>query len=135
MGFPSPAWRTLIVSCCAAGVFMTQAGGQQAQTTAEMTTKDAPIAFSTAVDLVLVPVVVRDAQGHAVGNLTKDDFLLFDKGKPQVITKFSIDKAETPPILPDTSLETDAEGNPRSKPPGTTAAEPLASHFIAWVFR
>jgi len=99
-----------------------------------MTTKDAPIAFSTAVDLVLVPVVVRDAQGHAVGNLTKDDFLLFDKGKPVVITKFSIDKAEAPPILPDTSLETDTEGNPRPKPPGTAAAEPLASHFIAWVF-
>ncbi len=116
------------------GVFMTQAGGQQAQTTAEMTTKDAPISFSTAVDLVLVPVVVRDAQGHAVGNLTKDDFQLFDKGKPQVITKFAIDKAETPPILPDTSLETDAEGNPRLKPPGTAAAEPVASHFIAWLF-
>ena len=113
---------------------MTQAGGQQAQTTAEMTTKDAPISFSTAVDLVLVPVVVRDAKGHAVGNLTKDDFLLFDKGKPVVITKFSIDKAETPPILPDTSLETDADGNPRPKPPGTAVAEPLASHFIAWVF-
>jgi VWFA-related protein len=113
---------------------MTQAGGQQSQTTAEMTTKDAPISFSTAVDLVLVPVVVRDAQGHAIGNLTKDDFLLFDKGKPQIIAKFSIDKAETPPILPDTSLETDAEGNPRAKPPGTAVAEPLASHFIAWVF-
>jgi VWFA-related protein len=134
MGLPSPVWRTLIVSCCATGVFMTQAGGQQSQTTAEMTTKDAPIAFSTQVDLVLVPVVVRDAQGHAVGNLTKDDFLLFDRGKPQVITKFSIDKAETPPILPDTSLETDADGNARSKPPGTAVAEPLASHFIAWVF-
>jgi VWFA-related protein len=134
MSSPSPAWRTIIVSCCATGVFMTQAGGQQGQTTAEMTTKDAPIAFSTQVDLVLVPVVVRDAQGHAVGNLTKDDFLLFDKGKPQLITKFSIDKAETPPILPDTSLEIDADGNPRAKPPGTAVAEPLAAHFIAWVF-
>src|SRR5579862_2711855 len=118
MRLSSPAFRKLVVLCCATGIFMTQAGGQQAQTTAEMTTKDAPIAFSTAVDLVLVPVVVRDAQGHAVGNLTKDDFQLFDKGKPVVITKFSIDKAEAPPILPDTSLETDADGNPRPKPPG-----------------
>jgi VWFA-related protein len=134
MRSPSPAWRTLIAACCATGVFMTQAGGQQAQTTAEMTTKDAPIAFSTAVDLVLVPVVVRDVKGHAIGNLTKDDFQLFDKGKPQVITKFSLDKAETPPILADTSLETDADGNPRAKPPGTAVAEPLASHFIGWVF-
>ena len=134
MGFPFPAWRTIIVSCCATGVFMTQAGGQQAQTTAEMTTKDTPISFSTAVDLVLVPVVVRDAQGHAIGDLTKDDFQLFDKGKPVVITRFAIDKAETPPILPDTSLETDADGNLRAKPPGTAAAAPIASHFIAWLF-
>jgi len=134
MRFSLLAWRTLALSSLATAIFMTRAGGQQAQTSAEMTTKDAPITFSTAVDLVLVPVVVRDAQGHAVGNLTKDDFLLFDRGKPQVITKFSIDKAETPPILPDTSLETDADGNPRTKPPGTAAAEPLASHFIAWVF-
>jgi VWFA-related protein len=134
MWFRSSAWQRLTIFCAGLVLYLTQAGGQQAQTTAEITTKDAPITFSTAVDLVLVPVVVRDAQGHAVGNLTKDDFQLFDKGKPQVITKFSIDKAETPPILPDTSLETDADGNPRPKPPGTAVAEPLASHFIAWVF-
>ena len=28
-----------------------------------MTTRDAPVTFSTAVNLVLVPVVVRDGQG------------------------------------------------------------------------
>ena len=134
MCFRSSAWQRLAIFCAGFALCLAQAGGQQAQTTAEMTTKDAPIAFSTAVDLVLVPVVVRDAKGHAVGDLTKDDFLLFDKGKPQVITKFSIDKAETPPILPDTSLETDADGNPRTKPPGTAVAAPLASHFIVWVF-
>ena len=58
---------------------------QQPQTTAEMSQHDAPVTFSTAVNLVLVPVVVRDAKGNAVGTLTKDDFQLFDKGKPQTI--------------------------------------------------
>jgi VWFA-related protein len=41
-------------------------------------------------DLVEVPTVVRDAHGNAVGNLKKEDFLLFDNGKPQTISSFSI---------------------------------------------
>jgi hypothetical protein len=41
-------------------------------------------------DLVEVPVVVRDDHGNAVGSLKKDDFLLFDNGKPQTISTFSI---------------------------------------------
>ena len=41
-------------------------------------------------DLVEVPVIVRDAHGIAIGNLKKDDFLLFDNGKPQTISSFSV---------------------------------------------
>jgi VWFA-related protein len=107
---------------------------QQPQTTAEMAQHDTPVTFSTAVNLVLVPVVVRDAKGSAIGTLTKDDFQLYDKGKLQTIVRFSIDKAEAPPILPDTSLETDANGNPKSKPPGTPATQALAQRFVAWLF-
>jgi VWFA-related protein len=61
--------------------------GQQLQ-------QPAPV-VRTYVNEVLVPVVVRDAQGHAIGNLTKNDFQLFDNGKPQIITGFTIVKRAT----------------------------------------
>ena len=48
-----------------------------------MTTKEAPALFKARVNLVLVPVVVRDAKGHAMGTYTKENFQLFDKGKPR----------------------------------------------------
>jgi VWFA-related protein len=118
------------------GLILTVPGGvgqQQTQTTAEVTQHDAPFTFSTGVNLVLVPVVVRDRQGRAIGTLKKEDFQLFDKGKPQQITRFSIEKAEAPPTLPDTSIETDANGNPQAKPAGP-AAQPIAGHFIMWLF-
>src|SRR5580704_8666194 len=122
------AWLVLTVFCGPIAL------SQQPQNTAEMAQHDTPVTFSTAVNLVLVPVVVRDAKGNAVGNLTKDDFQLFDKGKPQTIVRFSIDKAEAPPVVPDTSIETDENGNPRQKPPGTPAAQQLAQRFVAWLF-
>ncbi len=118
------------------GLILAVSGGvgqQQTQTTAEVTQHDAPFTFSTGVNLVLVPVVVRDRQGRAIGTLKKEDFQLYDKGKLQQISKFSIEKAEAPPTLPDTSIETDANGNPQAKPAGP-AAQPIAGHFIMWLF-
>lgn len=129
----------LAVACAAAVCVAQQPSGTGTQTApqttqAEMTQKDAPVTFSTAVNLVLVPVVVRDAQGHAIGTLTKDDFQVFDRGKPQVIAKFSVEKAETPPIMADTSIQTDADGNPQAKPVNAPVGQPVAAHFILWLF-
>jgi len=63
-----------------------------AQNQAEVFSEVTPVTFSSRVNLVSVPVVVRDREGRAVGNLTKEDFQLFDKGKPQVITKFTVEQ-------------------------------------------
>jgi len=134
MHFRASPRLIITVSACAVMICPAQTGGQQpAQTTAEMTQRDAPFTFSTGVNLVLVPVVVRDREGRAICTLKKEDFQLFDKGKLQEISKFSIEKAEAPPALPDTSTETDANGNPQAKPAGA-AAQPIAGHFIMWLF-
>jgi VWFA-related protein len=54
--------------------------------------------FKVKVNLVEVRVVVRDAYGSAVGNLRQEDFQLSDNGKPQVITKFSMEQAGAKPV-------------------------------------
>jgi VWFA-related protein len=62
-----------------------------AQRKAKTAPQDAPFKFESKVNVVLLPVLVRDAQGRAIGNLTKQDFQVFDKGKPQVISGFTVE--------------------------------------------
>ena len=62
------------------------------ENSAELATHDEPTTFKVNVRLVLVRAVVRDLQGHAVGNLNKEDFQVFDKGKPQVISQFEVEQ-------------------------------------------
>src|SRR5215471_15856045 len=64
-----------------------------AQNPPEMSSQESRTTFEVNVRLVEVHVVVRDAQGKAIGALRKEDFHLFDDGKPQIITKFSLEKA------------------------------------------
>ncbi len=53
-----------------------------------------PFQLKVASNLVVVRVVVRDAHGNAIDGLRKEDFELFDGGRPQTISQFSV---EAPP--------------------------------------
>jgi VWFA-related protein len=44
------------------------------------------------VNRILVPVVVRNKQGRTVADLKKDDFQVFDEGKPRSISAFNVEK-------------------------------------------
>jgi VWFA-related protein len=59
----------------------------------EIAARDAPTNFSTRVNLVMVPVIVRDNKGRSIGTLVQNDFQLFDKGKLQVISRFTVENA------------------------------------------
>lgn len=50
--------------------------------------------FSSSSNLVIVDVYARDKSGKLVMNLTKDDFILLEDGKPQKISVFEIQKLE-----------------------------------------
>jgi VWFA-related protein len=53
---------------------------------------DVPVAFKSGTNLVQVPVVARDSRGQIIGNLDAQDFLLFDNGKPQLISRFIVER-------------------------------------------
>ena len=95
--------------------------------TPEMSTQESEPTFRVKVNLVEVRVVVRDAQGHTVGGLKKEDFQLLDNGKPQVITKFSVEQPGPKPV---TQHAGEIPENPDQQPTVSTAPE----RYIAYVF-
>lgn len=69
------------------------------------------------VDLVLLDVSVRDSDGGYVSGLTKNDFTVFEDGKPQTITQFA--DRDIPVTL---GLVVDNSGSMRSKKPEVVTA-------------
>src|SRR6185312_17568471 len=61
----------------------------------EISIQDLTPSFQVKVNLVEVRVVVRDAQGKAIGNLKQDDFVLLDDKKPQTIAQFAVQRNES----------------------------------------
>jgi VWFA-related protein len=100
----------------------------------EVVSHDAPATFSSRINLVTVPVVVRDRDGRPVGSLRQEDFQLFDKGKAQVITKFSIETsgsaAAKAPAPQDAVLAPSQSAAASAEPPKPV----LPSRYIAYFF-
>ncbi len=100
-----------------------------AQGQPEIASHEAPITFSSRVNLISVPVVVRDREGRAIGNLRQEDFQVFDKGKLQTITRFSVEKSERP-------VEVNAGSSVASREK-TQALNPLQpslpEHYVAYL--
>jgi VWFA-related protein len=113
---------TVVLSLVGASAYQAPTGQGQP----EISSQEAPVTFSERVNLVSVPVVVRNRAGHAVGNLRQEDFQLFDKGKLQTITKFTVEKTEVAaPAAP---------GGPAAAARGTTATTPTPASSRPFIF-
>ena len=100
-------WHALPLLLLAAGLAAAQSATPAAQSSGGVTPQEAAASvpevtthedletFQVKVNLVEVRVVVRDAQGNAVGNLKQEDFLLFDDKKPQTVSKFAVERRES----------------------------------------
>ncbi len=108
--------------------------------TDEVTSKDTPFTFRSGVNMVAVPVVVRDARGTAVGNLSIDDFQLFDNGKPQMISKFSVEtivkesSAAKPAVAPKPAEPTQTAVPDSSSTLTDVNTDGIPDRFVAYLF-
>ncbi|HEY1221247.1 MAG: VWA domain-containing protein [Bryobacteraceae bacterium] len=97
----------------------------------EISMREEKATFSARVNLVTVPVVVRDKQGRIVEGLTKQSFRLFDKGKLQEIERFAVEKPGSTPAaaIPPTEPKLPGEAAPPSN-----AAVVMPRRFIGFLF-
>ena len=117
--------------------FLAHAAALAAQTqTGEVTTREETPTFQSSVNLVRVPVVVRDKQGHTLGSFHKEDFQLTDRGKPQYIAQFAIEGSAAQPIPVGAGHARPAA--PQAEIPAEPAARLQAgmvpTRFVAFVF-
>ncbi len=80
------AQSTLVLLFCCSVLATTILHAEENQPTPQRGT----FTFQSNVDIVIVPVVVRDRQGKLVGDLTQQDFQVFDNNKRQVISGFML---------------------------------------------
>jgi len=97
----------------------------------EVATHDTPTTFKVRVNLVQVRVVVRDENGKVVPNLHREDFQIFDNRKPQLLSTFNVDTAESR-----AAALTASDGTPEVAADVEKAAveAKLPQRFVALVF-
>jgi VWFA-related protein len=94
----------------------------------ELTSHDEATTFKVNVRLVLVRVVVRDAEGRAIGSLHKEDFQLFDDRKPQTITQFSVEQPGSQVAREQKSTARETAETPAANTPN------VPERFVAYLF-
>jgi VWFA-related protein len=91
--------------------------------------------FSTTANVVVVNVTVTSRDGKTIGNLTKDDFLLYEDGKLQTLQSCELQKLDSTllePVATARKLETRQAPKPAAAPPEIPArkTEDMRDHRL-----
>jgi VWFA-related protein len=102
----------------------------------QATPPNSPPAIHIDTNALLLPVVVRDGQGNAIGTLTQSDFQVFDQGKPMPISGFTLVRSasaqtDLPSAAPSAASPTSAVAAPVGAPASPSATQ---ARFIAFLF-
>lgn len=123
----------LILSASALAQTDSVTAGQNTSSAHEQLNSSAPdpgMTIKVRSNLVEIRVVVRGADGKPVGNLTRDDFRVYDNGKQQSVTTFAVE-------TPESRREKMPEAAKSEKSAGATS-EPrmpvIPQRFVALVF-
>lgn len=114
---PRPT-RILIAACASLLAPVPFAGAQEAK-------QPPPFQLQLNVDRLLVPVVVRDAHGRTVNDLTKDDFQVLDNGKSRAVSGFAIEMRGAA-----ASAQTSSPASAPSPPTGAQATPARVTVFL-----
>lgn len=134
-------WRWFAALGVASSVWVTAPQGQQLRQSGapaatesrdgEISTQGADTAIKVQVNLVPVRVVVKDTGGKLVPGLKQEDFQLFDNGKRQRISTFSVETAEAQGKVAATETRKSAEGEVIADVQKTPT---MPQRFLALVF-
>jgi VWFA-related protein len=108
---------------------------QQAAPAPEVNTQESPIPFRVRVNLVPIRVVVHDSKGQAVKDLKREDFKIYQDGKLQTLSTFSVEN-------PNARLDAPADVKPvdgAAAPAGDAGTDKpttiqLPTRFVALLF-
>lgn len=138
-------WRpaTLAVIFLASPLIILSVAAQESNPTAqpaqaaEIGSSETTFTIHAKRNVVVVRVIVRDRDGKAVTGLRKEDFRLFDNGKPQTIDEFSVGSAGARPA-PATAASTPppppAAPSAPPAPAGAEAPVVMPDRFTALFF-
>lgn len=91
---------TVALLCATVALFLVLSASSMAQ----------PVTFRGGIDLTTFGVTISDRKGELIGDLTKDDFEVFEDGKKQTVQFFAKGDGETAPEL-HLGLLVDASGS------------------------